>query len=121
MPPALLVGPLQLCAKMHIYSTHSDQAIKTLSEVQDIPPVWATFLIPLTSHLQIECCIDEQISSIRSNVPFTTALYKHVYEDHIHCLEHFDKVTKQIILPNILIKLYNRGQCVLENMCYYIS
>ena len=63
-----------------------------------------------TYRLQIECCIDEWISGIRSDIPFSTALYKDVYQDHIRCLERFDKVTNQLILPNILVKLYNRGR-----------
>jgi uncharacterized protein DUF6532 len=66
--------------------------------------------IILTSRIQIECCIDEWISGIRTDIPFSTALYKDVYEDHIRCLERFNKITKQLILPNILVKLYNRGR-----------
>ncbi|KAF8220648.1 hypothetical protein L208DRAFT_1332651 [Tricholoma matsutake] len=58
----------------------------------------------------IECCIDEWITGVRTDIPFSTALYKDIYEDHIHCLERFDKITKQQILTNILIKLYNRGR-----------
>ena len=42
--------------------------------------------------------------------PLSTALYKDMYKDHIHCLECFDKITKQEILPNILVRLYNRGR-----------
>ena len=76
-------------------------------------------LIPLTCCLQIECCIDEWISGIRADIPFSTALYKDVYEDHIRCLEHFNKVTKQLILPNILVKLYNRGRLVFKKLSYY--
>jgi hypothetical protein len=72
------------------------------------------FLIPLKSCLQIECCIDEWISGVRTDIPFSTALYKDVYQDHIRTLERFDKVTNQIILPNILVKLYNRGRWVLN-------
>lgn len=68
------------------------------------------FINHLTCHVQIECCIDEWISGIRSDIPFSAALYKDVYEDHIRCLERFNRVTKQIILPNILVKLYNRGR-----------
>ena len=60
--------------------------------------------------LQIKCCVDEWISGVRCDVPFSTALYKDVYEDHIRCLERFDEVTKNKILPNILLKLYNRGR-----------
>ena len=62
--------------------------------------------------LQIECCIDEWITGIKTDIPFSTALYKDVYEDHIRCLERFNKITKQLILPNILVKLYNRGRYV---------
>ncbi|KAF8804477.1 hypothetical protein BYT27DRAFT_7225209 [Phlegmacium glaucopus] len=58
----------------------------------------------------IECCIDEWITGIRTDIPFSTTLYKDVYEDHIHCLERFNKISKQKILPNILIKFYNRGR-----------
>lgn len=68
------------------------------------------FLISPTCYLQIECCIDEWISGIRSDIPFSTALYKDVYEDHIRCLDRFNKITKKLILPNILLKLYNRGR-----------
>lgn len=78
-----------------------------LAAVRDSPYY---FLIPFTCRLQIECCIDEWISGIRTDIPFSTTLYKDVYEDHIRCLERFDKITKQIILPNILLKLYNRGR-----------
>jgi hypothetical protein len=78
-----------------------------LSAVRGFPEY---FQHPLTYCLQIECCIDEWISGIRADIPFSTALYKDVYEDHIRCLERFDKVTSQIILPNILVKLYNRGR-----------
>ena len=44
LPPAWLVGPYQICAQIHIYFIHSDQAVKTLSEVwriQDIPAAFS--------------------------------------------------------------------------------
>ncbi|KAF8237061.1 hypothetical protein L208DRAFT_1249518 [Tricholoma matsutake] len=58
----------------------------------------------------IECCIDEWITGVRTDIPFSTALYKDIYEDHVRCLECFDKITKQQILTNILVKLCNRGR-----------
>ena len=67
---------------------------------------------------QIECCIDEWITGIKTDIPFSTALYKDVYEDHIRCLERFNKITKQLILPNILVKLYNRGRYVFNSSFY---
>jgi hypothetical protein len=76
--------------------------------------------IPLTCWLQIECGIDEWISGIRSDIPFSTALYKDIYEDHIRCLERFDKITEQNILPNILVKLYNRGRYDINDLLYLI-
>jgi hypothetical protein len=84
--------------------------IEALALVLAAVRVLTIYLCPLTCSFQIECCIDEWISGIRSDVPFSTALYKDVYEDHISCLERFDKVTKKMILPNILLKLYNRGR-----------
>ena len=44
--PAWLVGPYQLCAKIHIYSIYLDQAVKTLSEVWRIQDISAAFLPP---------------------------------------------------------------------------
>ncbi|KAF8233249.1 hypothetical protein L208DRAFT_1267700, partial [Tricholoma matsutake] len=59
----------------------------------------------------IECCIDEWITRIKTDIPFTTALYQDVYEDHLCCLECFEKHTKKHgILNNILLKLYNQGK-----------
>ncbi|KAF8223383.1 hypothetical protein L208DRAFT_1317082 [Tricholoma matsutake] len=59
----------------------------------------------------IECCIDEWITGIKTDIPFTTALYQDVYEDHLRCLECFEKHTeKHGILDNILLKLYNWGR-----------
>ncbi|KAF8230447.1 hypothetical protein L208DRAFT_1400539 [Tricholoma matsutake] len=61
--------------------------------------------------MAIECCIDEWITGIKTDIPFTTALYQDVYEDHICCLQHFKKHTgKHDILTNILLKIYNRGR-----------
>ncbi|KAF8227699.1 hypothetical protein L208DRAFT_279751 [Tricholoma matsutake] len=34
--------------------------------------------------LQIECCIDEWITRVKTDIPFTTTLYQN--EDHICCL-----------------------------------
>ncbi|KAF8229109.1 hypothetical protein L208DRAFT_1402691 [Tricholoma matsutake] len=46
----------------------------------------------------IECCINEWITGIKTDIPFTTALYQ-------------DKHTgKHDILTNILLKIYNRGR-----------
>jgi hypothetical protein len=47
---------------------------------------------------------------MRSDIPFSTALYKDIYEDHVRCLIRFDELTKEEILSNILLKLYNRGR-----------
>ena len=45
------------------------------------------------------------------DIPFTTALYQDVYEDHVRCLECFHNHTKNHgVLDNILLKLYNRGR-----------
>jgi hypothetical protein len=41
-----LVGPYQLCAQIHIYFIHPDQAVKTLSEVWRIQDIPAAFLPP---------------------------------------------------------------------------
>ena len=46
MPPAWLVGPYQLYTQVHIYFIHSDQAVKTLSEVWRIQDIPAAFLPP---------------------------------------------------------------------------
>lgn len=75
-----------------------------------VPDFFNYFLIPLTCCLQIEHCIDEWSSGIRTDIPFSAGLYKDVYEDHIRCLEEFNKVTKYAILPGILQELYEGGR-----------
>ncbi|KAF8954048.1 hypothetical protein BDZ97DRAFT_1766789 [Flammula alnicola] len=61
----------------------------------------------------IDCCIDEWITGIRTDVAFTGAIYHDVFIEHLKCLKDFDdcaKAKKLDILGNIQEKLYNRGR-----------
>ncbi|KAJ7182098.1 hypothetical protein C8R46DRAFT_1069184 [Mycena filopes] len=60
----------------------------------------------------IECCIDEWATGIKTDVPFTSADYRSVYEEHVKCLDEFEEHTSQRadILGNILTRLHNIGR-----------
>ncbi|KAF8954315.1 hypothetical protein BDZ97DRAFT_1913946 [Flammula alnicola] len=61
----------------------------------------------------IDCCIDEWITGIRTDVAFSGAAYRDVYIEHLKCLKEFDNHAQAKgldILGNIREKLYNRGR-----------
>ncbi|KAJ7840447.1 hypothetical protein B0H13DRAFT_2416176 [Mycena leptocephala] len=58
-----------------------------------------------------ENLIDERITGIRTDVPFTTTDYRSVYESHLKALTQFEEETGQHkILDNILVRLHNIGR-----------
>ncbi|KAJ7040548.1 hypothetical protein C8F04DRAFT_1310968 [Mycena alexandri] len=68
------------------------------------------FALVLTA---IECAIDEWATGIRTEVPFTAADYRSVYEEHLKCLNDFEKQTKDRsadIMGNILTRIHNIGR-----------
>ncbi|KAJ6540408.1 hypothetical protein B0H19DRAFT_915941, partial [Mycena capillaripes] len=58
-----------------------------------------------------ENLIDERLTGIRNNIPFTANEYRSVYDSHLKALEEFDEQTQPYkILNNILIRLHNIGR-----------
>ncbi|KAJ7100313.1 hypothetical protein C8R43DRAFT_851793, partial [Mycena crocata] len=59
----------------------------------------------------IECAIDEWATGIKTDVPFTAADYRSVYQDHLKALDEFEKhTTPRNILGNILTRVHNIGR-----------
>ncbi|KAJ6585983.1 hypothetical protein B0H19DRAFT_1111100 [Mycena capillaripes] len=66
------------------------------------------FALVLTA---IECCIDEWATGVKTDVPFTAADYRSVYQEHLKCLDEFEKHTApRDILGNILTRTHNIGR-----------
>lgn len=65
--------------------------------------------LPNLMDAQIECCIDEWATGIKTDVPFTSAEYRTVYQDHVKALDEFETHTTQHahILDNILTRMHN--------------
>lgn len=62
---------------------------------------------------QIECCIDEWATGIKTDVPFYSSDYRSVFDDHLDSIEEFGKHTKKYqLLDNLLVRIYNRGRSV---------
>ncbi|KAJ6564236.1 hypothetical protein B0H19DRAFT_941479 [Mycena capillaripes] len=58
-----------------------------------------------------ENLIDECLTGIRNNIPFTANEYRSVCDSHLKALEEFDEQTQPYkILDNILIRLHNIGR-----------
>jgi hypothetical protein len=71
----------------------------------------------LTLSVQCENLIDERITGIRTDVPFTTTDYRSVYESHLKALTQFEEETGQHkILDNILVRLHNIGRYVITRL-----
>ncbi|KAJ6456820.1 hypothetical protein C8R47DRAFT_996109, partial [Mycena vitilis] len=59
----------------------------------------------------IECTIDEWATGIKTEVQFSAADYRSVYQDHLKCLDDFEKHTApRDILGNILTRAHNIGR-----------
>ncbi|KAJ7094999.1 hypothetical protein C8R44DRAFT_890125 [Mycena epipterygia] len=59
----------------------------------------------------IECSIDEWATGIKTDVPFTAADYRSVYQEHLTCLADFEKASgRRDILGNILTRVHNIGR-----------
>ncbi|KAJ7502168.1 hypothetical protein B0H11DRAFT_1712891, partial [Mycena galericulata] len=60
----------------------------------------------------IECCIDEWATGIKTDVPFTSADYRSVYQEHIKALGEFESHSAHHahILGNILTRVHNIGR-----------
>ncbi|KIM60699.1 hypothetical protein SCLCIDRAFT_44377, partial [Scleroderma citrinum Foug A] len=43
----------------------------------------------------IECCIDEWMTGMWTDIPFTIQDYRAGYDSHLKCLQDFDKATKE--------------------------
>ncbi|KAJ6607120.1 hypothetical protein B0H10DRAFT_2073189 [Mycena sp. CBHHK59/15] len=66
------------------------------------------FALVLTA---IECSIDEWATGVKTDVPFTAADYRSVYQEHLKCLDEFEKHTApRDILGNILTRTHNIGR-----------
>ncbi|KAK6987696.1 hypothetical protein R3P38DRAFT_3332501 [Favolaschia claudopus] len=60
---------------------------------------------------QIENTIDEYLTGIKTDVPFTTTEYRTLYDTHLHSLLDFDKHTaKYNLLDKILTRLHDEGR-----------
>ncbi|KAJ7711455.1 hypothetical protein B0H16DRAFT_1480359 [Mycena metata] len=67
------------------------------------------FALVLTA---IECAIGEWATRIKTEIPFTSADYRSVYQEHLRCLNDFEKHIKDRadILGNILTRIHNIGR-----------
>ncbi|KAJ6553410.1 hypothetical protein B0H19DRAFT_1030322 [Mycena capillaripes] len=66
-----------------------------------------------------ENLIDERLTGIRNNIPFTANEYRSVYDLHLKALEEFDEQTQPYkILDNILIRLHNIGRYVFSSILH---
>ncbi|KAJ7677748.1 hypothetical protein DFH06DRAFT_559873 [Mycena polygramma] len=66
------------------------------------------FALVLTA---IECTIDEWATGIKTEVQFSAADYRSVYQDHLKCLDEFEQHTApRDILGNILTRAHNIGR-----------
>ncbi|KAI6095823.1 hypothetical protein EV401DRAFT_2083474 [Pisolithus croceorrhizus] len=60
--------------------------------------------------MAIECCIDEWMTGMQTDIPFTIQEYRAAYESHLKCLQAFEDATKTYnVLPSICSKLYEVG------------
>ncbi|KAJ6594830.1 hypothetical protein B0H19DRAFT_1284580 [Mycena capillaripes] len=63
-----------------------------------------------------ENLIDERLTGIRTNIPFTANDYRSVYDSHLKALDEFEELTRpHKILDNILIRLHNIGRYVIHS------
>ncbi|KAJ7174916.1 hypothetical protein C8R46DRAFT_891863, partial [Mycena filopes] len=61
----------------------------------------------------VENNIDEHLTGIRTDVPFTANDYRSVYEGHLKSLEEFAAHTQEYrVLDKILKRIHNEGRCV---------
>ena len=61
----------------------------------------------------MECCIDEWVTGIHADVPFTAISYCDVFVEHLRCLDDFIVHNKEHgLFENICEKLYNHGRYV---------
>ncbi|KAI6111787.1 hypothetical protein EDD16DRAFT_1474509 [Pisolithus croceorrhizus] len=61
----------------------------------------------------IECCIDEWMTSMWTDIPFTTQEYCGTYELHLKCLQAFEDAIKTYnFMPASCTRLYEVGWCV---------
>ncbi|KAJ7063850.1 hypothetical protein C8F01DRAFT_36426 [Mycena amicta] len=61
--------------------------------------------------LTIECCIDEWLSGVRTDVAFTTTDYASVYRNHIESMAAFEAGTApRPILESILKRIHTIGR-----------
>jgi hypothetical protein len=63
----------------------------------------------------MECGIDEWGTGIKTDVAFTVADYRTVFDAHLRCLRDFREATKKHeLLDKICTKLYNVGRYVIN-------
>ncbi|KAJ7761201.1 hypothetical protein DFH07DRAFT_957292 [Mycena maculata] len=59
----------------------------------------------------VENTIDEYLTGIRTDVPFTANDYRSVYETHLKSLEEFrEHTSKYLLLDKILLRMHNIGR-----------
>ena len=65
----------------------------------------------------MECCIDEWVTGIHADAPFSAVSYRDVFVEHLRCLNDFIVHTKKHgLFENIREKLYNRGWYVFPHI-----
>ena len=63
----------------------------------------------------MECGIDEWGTGIKTDVAFTAADYRTVFDSHLRCLRDFQEATKKYeLLDKICTKLYNIGWYIIS-------
>ncbi|KAF7366106.1 hypothetical protein MVEN_00487400 [Mycena venus] len=66
------------------------------------------FALVLTA---IECCIDEWATCVKTDIPFTSADYRSIHQEHLKCLDEFENHSApHDILGNILTRTHNIGR-----------
>ncbi|KAG6835259.1 hypothetical protein H0H93_003351 [Arthromyces matolae] len=61
----------------------------------------------------IDCCLDEWITGVKTQINFSSKLYRDTYNAHLKDIEQFEKYTKDHssqVLESICTKLHNRGR-----------
>jgi len=66
-----------------------------------------TGLVVADSIPQIECCIGEWTTGMRTDTAFTVQDYCRIYDSHLNCLQEFDGATKEFsVLEGICARIY---------------
>ncbi|KAK7007331.1 hypothetical protein R3P38DRAFT_3281561 [Favolaschia claudopus] len=85
--------------------------VEALAAILTVVSTVSVLILQILIFSQIENTIDEYLTGIKTEVPFTTTEYRTVYDTHLHSLLDFDKHTaKYYLLDKILTRLHDEGR-----------